>query len=41
MILPDTHSAAAAELAERFRAAVEALGLTHSANPEGGGFVHS
>jgi diguanylate cyclase (GGDEF)-like protein/PAS domain S-box-containing protein len=39
VILPDTDSAAAAELAERFRAAVEALGLTHRANPEGGGFV--
>jgi diguanylate cyclase (GGDEF)-like protein len=39
VILPDTHSAAAVELAERFRAAVEALGLTHSANSEGGGFA--
>ena len=39
VILPETHSAAAEVLAERFRAAVEALGVTHSANPEGGGFV--
>jgi diguanylate cyclase (GGDEF)-like protein/PAS domain S-box-containing protein len=39
VVLPDTHSAGAVELAERFRAAVEALGLTHSANPEGGGVV--
>jgi diguanylate cyclase (GGDEF)-like protein/PAS domain S-box-containing protein len=39
VILPDTHSAAAAELAERFRSEVEALGLTHGGNPDGGGFV--
>ena len=39
VILPDTHSVAAEALAERFRAAVEALGVTHCANPEGGGFA--
>ena len=39
VILPDTQSADAADLAEKLRAAVEGLRLPHSANPEGAGFV--
>ena len=39
VILPDTPSEDAADLAEKLRAAVEGLHLTHSANPEGAGFV--
>jgi diguanylate cyclase (GGDEF)-like protein/PAS domain S-box-containing protein len=38
-ILPLTDGPGAAYLAERVRAAIEALGMTHAANAEGGGVV--
>ena len=39
VLLPDTDSAGAINLAEEVRAAIEALNLTHVGNPEGGGIV--
>ena len=39
VLLPDTDSAGAINLAEEVRAAIEALHLTHVGNPEGGGIV--
>jgi len=39
VILPSTGSAGALETAEKVRAAIEALQLTHEGNPDGGGLV--
>lgn len=39
VILPDTDSEGALEIAERLRIAIENLGLPHDDNPEGGGHV--
>jgi diguanylate cyclase (GGDEF)-like protein/PAS domain S-box-containing protein len=39
VILPAVNAAGAAETAEKVRAAIVGLGLTHRGNPEGGGWV--
>jgi len=39
VILPNTDMDAAAAVAEKVRAAIESLGLTHKGNPEGGGHI--
>ncbi len=39
VILPSTRTSGAVDVAEKVRAAVEALRLTHEGYPEGGGWV--